>query len=182
MASLYQLKSQMRMAKLTWCAWTHVGRIRWNTVILPRADLPLAVALNRVNLAVSPSATILLSSPSKTSLRRRRSDPKHLCDAVQMATTTAPIPHDGTAPAGALTTVFTPPADCANDIEDLWYKTRTCLPLSDRWRLYWEAASFYSPGICPSGMHSVASPPPFFGPPIEPGETAIVCCPTSVEP
>ncbi|KAF4954067.1 hypothetical protein FSARC_12234 [Fusarium sarcochroum] len=85
--------------------------------------------------------------------------------------------HDGTAPAGALTTIFTPPVDCIKD-RVLYYKTRTCMPLPERWSLYWEAASYYSPGICPSGMISVATPPPFFGPPIEPSETAIVCCPS----
>ncbi|KAF4462267.1 transmembrane alpha-helix domain-containing [Fusarium albosuccineum] len=75
--------------------------------------------------------------------------------------------HDGTAPAGALTTVFTPPAGCVED-QDLYYHVRTCMPLPERWSLYWGAASYYSPGICPSGMVSVAKPPPFFGPPIEP--------------
>ncbi|KAJ3544213.1 hypothetical protein NM208_g3176 [Fusarium decemcellulare] len=85
--------------------------------------------------------------------------------------------HDGTAPAGALTTVFTPPAGCVED-QDLYYKVRTCLPLPERWSLYWGAASYYSPGICPSGMVSVAKPPPFFGPPIEPSETAMICCPS----
>ncbi|KAJ4270357.1 hypothetical protein NW762_002036 [Fusarium torreyae] len=85
--------------------------------------------------------------------------------------------HDGTAPAGALTTIFTPPVDCVKD-RILYYKTRSCMPLPERWSLYWEAASYYSPGICPSGMISVATPPPFFGPPIELNETAIVCCPS----
>lgn len=94
-----------------------------------------------------------------------------------MTTTTSPA-HDGTAPAGALTTVFTPPAECIKD-RDLYYRTRTCMPLPERWSLYLDAASYYSPGICPSGMVSVATPPPFFGPTIEPGETAIICCPSN---
>lgn len=84
--------------------------------------------------------------------------------------------HDGTAPAGALTTVFTPPASCSETAYK-WYRTSTCMPSPERWRLYWSAASFYSPGICPSGMVSAATPPAFFGPPVELDETAIVCCP-----
>lgn len=99
-----------------------------------------------------------------------------------MATATDPSStvHDGTAPAGALTAVFTPPLKCVED-SDLYYKTASCMPSPERWDLYWGAASFYSPGICPSGMVSAAVPPPFFGPPVEPGETAIVCCPRLVE-
>ncbi|KAK5993676.1 hypothetical protein PT974_07111 [Cladobotryum mycophilum] len=98
-----------------------------------------------------------------------------------MGSTPAPTPttipdHDGTAPAGALTTIFTPPASCLD--KSRFYRTSTCEPLPERWRLYWSAASYYSPGICPSGMLSVATPPPFFGPPVQPSETAIVCCPT----
>ncbi|KAJ2898558.1 hypothetical protein MKZ38_003849 [Zalerion maritima] len=77
--------------------------------------------------------------------------------------------HDGTSPAGALTTVFTPPASCAEHTDGLYWIS-TCM--MDGWASY-SSAEYYSPGICPSAQTSAGTVPSDFGPPIEDSETAI---------
>jgi len=84
--------------------------------------------------------------------------------------------HKGTPPAGALTTVFTPAASCAAHTNGLYWIS-TCM--MENWDRY-STASYYSPGICPSGQVSAGGVPTDFGPPLEGTETGIMCCQTGL--
>lgn len=95
--------------------------------------------------------------------------------------------HGGTPPAGALTTVFTPPPGCfpvsTNPLEDLdlfWTSTTTCGP--PNYRSYF-LPFYYSPAICPSGFTiGCTRSDSDQGPPVEPTETAMMCVLRSVLP
>jgi len=89
--------------------------------------------------------------------------------------------HHGTQPAGALTTVFTPPANCpslvaTNDESPV----SSCMP-TDYANKYWDSnAGYYSPGVCPSGYTVACSRyNSEQGPAVEDGETALICCPSA---
>jgi hypothetical protein len=86
------------------------------------------------------------------------------------------------APAGALTTVFTPTDPyCATG--PLRYLTDSCMPPNFGKYFGAEGLVYYSPGVCPSGYTSACDRPgaPFSaGPPLLPSETAIICCPRFV--
>ncbi|QDS75756.1 hypothetical protein FKW77_008595 [Venturia effusa] len=84
-------------------------------------------------------------------------------------------------PVAALTSIFTPPADCPSPLST-WRPS--CLPT--KYSEYWTGTcslsiSYYSPGICPSGYTGQPRPtdfaPGFGGPPLSPEETAAMCCP-----
>jgi hypothetical protein len=82
--------------------------------------------------------------------------------------------HEGTSPAGSLTTIFTPPCDIAT-VED-WSGT-SCYPRG--WSDYWFGnTGYYSPAICPSGYTIACSRyATAQGPDVEPTETAALCAP-----
>ncbi|KLU87357.1 hypothetical protein MAPG_06357 [Magnaporthiopsis poae ATCC 64411] len=88
--------------------------------------------------------------------------------------------HNGTPPAAALTTVWKPP--CSGGPIS-WDRSRTvpqveafspCLPEG------WAATGYFSPAICPSGYVSVCGRfrNDVQGPPVEEGETAVMCGPS----
>ncbi|KAF2458213.1 hypothetical protein BDY21DRAFT_215435 [Lineolata rhizophorae] len=93
--------------------------------------------------------------------------------------------HSGTAPAGALTDIFTMPSYCNGITTPFW--TFACMPPNYS-SVYWfgPEAGYYSPGICPSGYTSACTRPPDssgieYGPPVIAGETAHICCPVGYE-
>ena len=99
------------------------------------------------------------------------------------------------APAGALTTAFTPPASC---FENLYYsggggtvtlgqfsEQPECYP-TQYWEKFWgEDAGYYSPRVCPSRYTSACGRQTSnvlgkwytVGPEVIAGETAVKCCP-----
>src|SRR5579871_2113197 len=87
--------------------------------------------------------------------------------------------HNGTSPAAPLTTVYTPAVSCQTITT--WYYKDECMPTN--WRIFWDGpqAGYYSPAICPSGYTPAClRPDPStanYGPPLEMGETARICCP-----
>jgi hypothetical protein len=85
--------------------------------------------------------------------------------------------HQGTSPAAALTTVFTPIPDyCRTGL----YRHYTDFCMPPAWSTYWYGnVGYYSPGICPYGYTSAGTPKLGAGPAVETTETAIVCCPSS---
>src|SRR5450756_2526984 len=89
--------------------------------------------------------------------------------------------HQGTPPAGALTTILTLP--CGSTIVyDGGFLPSTCLPPD--WDKYWSTTpgtltvGYYSPAICPSGWTVCASRyKNIQGPSVEPTETDVQCAP-----
>lgn len=90
--------------------------------------------------------------------------------------------HDGTPPAGSLTTIWAAPPDCIShgfDDSTTVISTWTSNPLCDPpgWSSYWnDAAGYYSPAICP-GLYTLGCTryTDIQGPPLEPSETASNC-------
>ncbi|KAF2460467.1 hypothetical protein BDY21DRAFT_361419 [Lineolata rhizophorae] len=102
---------------------------------------------------------------------------------TEVTATSAADIHNGTTPAAALTTVYTPDPECAED--STWFFRDSCMPTG--WVEYWDGpeVGYYSPGICPSGFTPACERPAAttddYGPAIAPGETATVCCPFHFE-
>ncbi|KAF2281528.1 uncharacterized protein EI97DRAFT_438856 [Westerdykella ornata] len=104
-----------------------------------------------------------------------------------MATTSSYTLHAGTPPVGALTTIWSPPASCL-PLVNHWLEGR-CLPSSGGTYSQYNKI-YYSPAICPSGYTVACTRPTtsfgiggssdFYGPPLEPSETAQLCCPSSL--
>ena len=97
-----------------------------------------------------------------------------------MSVTSYHYNHGGTPPAGAITSVFTMPPDCANYGAGRYITVASCMP-PEYFELYWTLNyGYYSPAICPDG-YTGACPRNtqgwMTGPPIEQGETATICCP-----
>ncbi|TLS27788.1 hypothetical protein PpBr36_00378 [Pyricularia pennisetigena] len=97
-----------------------------------------------------------------------------------MSRTTASL-HDGTTPAGSLTTIWTPP--CPGGPMTTWDSSankslESCMPTNYKDVYYYGNAGYYSPGICPSGYTSACRQyNTQQGPPLEPEETAVICAP-----
>ena len=86
--------------------------------------------------------------------------------------------HRGTPPAGALTTQFLPPEPKCTVTPEA-YTDKNCMP--PNFSGYFDGdVGYYSPAICPQSW-TIATVLPTkvtgLGPPIEPTETAAVCCP-----
>ncbi|EJT82005.1 hypothetical protein GGTG_01979 [Gaeumannomyces tritici R3-111a-1] len=87
--------------------------------------------------------------------------------------------HDGTPPAAALTTVWRPPCP-GGPIS--WDRSRTVLPRVEAFSPClpegWVTTGYFSPAICPSGYVSACGRfDAAQGPPVEAGETAVLCGP-----
>ncbi|PYH90756.1 hypothetical protein BO71DRAFT_452572 [Aspergillus ellipticus CBS 707.79] len=80
-----------------------------------------------------------------------------------------------------LTTTFTPPSSCINELWLVSSSTKTWmnlgpLSMSECLPSGWEVSSYYSPGLCPSGYDIAASGIIYDG---TVTETAATCCPTT---
>ncbi|KAL8420244.1 hypothetical protein RB594_003140 [Gaeumannomyces avenae] len=87
--------------------------------------------------------------------------------------------HNGTPPAAALTTVWRPPCP-GGPIS--WDRSRTVLPRVEAFSPClpegWVTTGYFSPAICPSGYVSACGRfDAAQGPPVEAGETAVLCGP-----
>ncbi|KAF2454047.1 hypothetical protein BDY21DRAFT_111077 [Lineolata rhizophorae] len=88
-----------------------------------------------------------------------------------------------TAPAAAMTAVYTPPPSC-DTMGPSAFNDEDCMPTA--WSQYWwEDIGYYSPAICPSGYTSACPRPTtsndvggLMGPSLIPSESAIICCPS----
>lgn len=95
---------------------------------------------------------------------------------TDLTTTKGPINrrHSGLEPDGPLQTIFTFPRDCSSSTR-VWLvgSETTCQPLT---------GVYYSPAICPDGWTAAYTRPVVggSGPPEEPGETAMYCCPSGL--
>ncbi|KAF2675477.1 hypothetical protein BT63DRAFT_39243 [Microthyrium microscopicum] len=93
-----------------------------------------------------------------------------------MVTSSYSYAHDGTYPAGPLTTPFVPSNTLCNNASYQPYTYTQCMPPNfSTYRYY---AGYYSPAICPSNWTPAGQPGLGFGPTIEQTETATVCCPS----
>ncbi|KAI6367967.1 hypothetical protein MCOR25_004756 [Pyricularia grisea] len=90
--------------------------------------------------------------------------------------------HNGTTPAGLLTTIWTPPCPDGpmTTWDSNWTKSlKVCMPTNYKDIYYNGNVGYYSPGICPSGYTSACRRyNTHQGPPLEAEETAVLCAPS----
>lgn len=140
----------------------------------PEAPSPIRNFDQLISFVMSSvsEATILASSvswPSGTATKTTSSARRASASASRVTD------HYGTPPAGALTTIWTPP--CGIVTGTYTKASETCMPPG--WNIYWASnAGYYSPAICPSGFIPGCTRTLRQGPVVVAGETAVNCVPS----